>query len=118
MPHRKESMKRRIAWGALAVLSIAALAWSVISGIERREYVACSVGQTDLIITYLDETRQAAAEEREAHDLVRRAQLDGDKAAERVAIVQYFEIRRQSDARRANAKLPPLPETVCGEPRP
>lgn len=115
---RKESMQRRIAWAMLAVLSLVALGWSVYTGIQRREYVECSVQQTDLIIRYLEETRQAAAEERAATDRVRQAQVRGDVEGAKQAIRDYFETRQASDERRKNAPLPALPDVVCGEPKP
>lgn len=115
--HKEESRKRRLAWAVLAMLSIAALGWSVWSGIQRREFVDCNAKQTSLIIRYLAETRSAAAEERVATDKVRLAQLEGDMPGARKAIEEYFVARKAADKRRAAAALPPLPETVCGQDR-
>lgn len=115
---RKDNRIRQIAWGGLAAFSALCLIWMVWGGIRGREYVNCNARQANIMIQYLREASLAASEEREAHDRLRRAQYVGDRAAEHAAIEHYFEVRRLADQRRAQTPLPPLPEQVCGEPKP
>jgi hypothetical protein len=110
----QESRKRRIVWGLLFVLSLTGLIIMTASGIRQRNYARCNAEQVAILIQYQREVSIAGREEREAHDVVRRAQLAEDDQAEQTAIVQYFEIRKKADERRAKAPLPELPEKVCG----
>jgi Tfp pilus assembly protein PilN len=115
----RESIKRRLVWLSLFVLSVAGLVIMTVSGINQRNYVACNAEQVAILIQYQREASVAAREEREAHDAVRRAQRDQDAEAEKVAIENYFKIRARADDRRAQNPLPDLPQNVCGrDPRP
>jgi hypothetical protein len=110
----RDSVKRRIVWLGLFVISVAGLVIMTVSGIRQRNYVNCNAEQVAILIRYQREASIAAREEREAHDAVRVAQRNQDKAAELKAIDQYFEIRKKADERRANNPLPDLPQNVCG----
>lgn len=115
----RESIKRRLVWLGLFVLSVAGLAIMTVSGINQRNYVSCNADQVAILIQYQREASIAAREEREAHDAVRRAQRDKDAVAEAAAIEDYFKIREKSDERRSRNPLPDLPQNVCGrDPRP
>jgi hypothetical protein len=119
MPHTmsaqpRDSITRRIVWVILFLISVAGLVIMTISNQEQRRYVSCNAAQVAILIQYQREASVAAAEERDAHDAVRRAQRDEDKAAELKAIDRYFEIRKRADARRAANPLPDLPQNVCG----
>ena len=110
----RESTTRRIVWLVLFLISVTGLVIMTISGVRQRNYVNCNAEQVSILIQYQREARIAADEEREAHDVVRRAQRAQDKEAELKAIDRYFEIRKAADARRDQHPLPALPEEVCG----
>ncbi len=115
----RESVKRRLVWLSLFVISVAGLVIMTVSGIRQRNYVACNAEQVAILIQYQREASIAAREERQAHDEVRRAQRDQDPVAEQKAIADYFQIRQKADERRAQNPLPDLPQNVCGrDPRP
>jgi hypothetical protein len=115
----RESLVRRIVWLGLFVISVAGLAIMTVSGIRQRNYVQCNAEQVSILIQYQREASIAAREERDAHDVVRRAQRDGNKAAQDAAIEKYFEVRKEADERRSRNPLPELPESVCGrDPKP
>lgn len=110
----RESMKRRIVWLALFLISVTGLIIMTVSGIRQRNYVNCNAEQVAILIQYQREASVAAREEREAHDLVRRAQKAQDADAVSDAIDKYFQTRKNADARRAKNPLPDLPQNVCG----
>lgn len=115
----RDSVKRRLVWLSLFVISVAGLVIMTVSGIRQRNYVACNADQVAILIQYQREASVAAREERQAHDEVRRAQRAQDPVAEQKAIEDYFEIRQKADERRAKNPLPDLPQNVCGrDPRP
>jgi hypothetical protein len=111
----RESVKRRMVWLGLFIVSVAGLVIMTISGIQQRNYVNCNARQVEILIQYQREASIAAREEREATDVVRVAQRSGDRQAELKAIDRYFEISKQTDARRARTPLPELPQSVCGK---
>ena len=116
---RRTRLRYRITWAILFVISVAGLVVMTISGVRQRNYVACNAEQVAILIEYQREVSVAAREEREAHDVVRRAQRDRDQDAELAAIENYFKIREKADERRAKNPLPALPQEVCGrDPRP
>ncbi len=112
----RESVKRRVVWFALFIISMGGLVVMTISGIRQRDYARCNAEQVAILIQYQREASFAAREERVSSDKIREAQLAGDRAAEVAALEEYLHVvRKQSDARRASAKLPDLPEDVCGK---
>lgn len=114
VPQQRDSVKRRVTWLGLFIISVAGLIIMTVSGIRQRDYVSCNAEQVSILIQYQREASVAAREERIATDTVRRAQQSKDQAAEDAAIAKYFEIRKKSDERRATAPLPDLPQNVCG----
>lgn len=111
----RDSRKRKLVWFGLFIISMTGLVIMSISGVRQREYARCNAEQVSILIQWQRESSAAAAEERKAHDAVRRAQQAENVPATKLAIERYFETRKISDERRSKNPLPQLPETVCGK---
>lgn len=98
----------------LVVVSIAAVAMSMISAARQRAYEECQADVYNKVITVLTDTRRVAAEERAATDQLFRDIRDNPRGF-RSRLDVYLEARAAADRTRAQNPLPAPPAVACAD---
>lgn len=98
----------------LIVVSVGAVATSMVTTARQRAYEQCQADVYNKVILVLTDTRRVAAEERAATDQLFKDIRDNPRGF-RSRLDVYLEARATADATRAKNPLPAPPAVACAD---